>query len=113
MKSIAYPVRAKVWLYKGESPWHFVTIKKADADEIKKEYIWPTSLPAGRQGFGSIPVNVTILRQDSGQVGKTKWKTSIFPDKKGTYVLPLKKEVRVKEDIKLGDTVTVSIEVVI
>lgn len=106
MRSAAYPIRARVWLYPGDSPWHFITIQKADADEIKKEYVWP------RRGFGAIPVNVTILRQGSGQVGKTSWKTSIFPDKDGTYLLPLKKELRKKEDIKVGDIISVSIEVI-
>lgn len=97
MKGLTYHIRAKVWLYEGDSPWHFVTIKKADADEIKKEYIWP------RRGFGAIPVSVTV--------GKTTWKTSIFPDEKDTYVLPLKKDVRAKENIKVGNTIKVYLEV--
>lgn len=45
-------------------------------------------------------------------VGKTSWKTSIFPENKGTYLLPLKKEVRVKENLKVGDAIVVSIEVI-
>lgn len=98
MKSAAYPLRAKVWLYQGDSPWHFITIKKSDADEIKREYVWP------RRGFGAILVQVTV--------GKTTWTTSIFPDKDGTYLLPLKKEIRVKENIKAGSIVAVSIEVI-
>ena len=98
MKSAAYPLRAKVWLYQGDIPWHFITLKKPDADKIKKEYIWP------RRGFGAIPVDAAI--------GKTSWKTSIFPEKGGTYLLPLKKEVRLKENIKIGDVVAVSIEVI-
>lgn len=107
MKSAAYPIKAKVWLYQGDpstgsgqaSPWHFITIQKADADEIKKEYVW------SRRGFGAIPVNVTI--------GKTSWKTSIFPDKDGTNLLPLKKEVRKRENIKADATISVSIEVIV
>lgn len=98
MKTASYRIRAKIWLYQGDSPWHFITIKKTDADEIKKDYLWP------RRGFGSIPVNVTI--------GKTTWKTSIFPDKEETYVLPLKKEVREKEYIKAGDMIRASIAVI-
>lgn len=65
--------------------------------EIKKEIFWPP------RGFGSIPVMVTI--------GKTSWKTSIFPDKDKAYLLPLKKEVRAKENLKEGDTAKVTIEV--
>lgn len=99
MKGDTYPIRAKVWLYPGDIPWHFITIKKRDTDDIKKEYIWP------RRGFGAIPVKVTV--------GKTTWKTSIFPEKSGTYLLPIKKEVRVTEKIKEGDSVKVFINVII
>jgi len=46
-------------------------------------------------------------------VGRTSWKTSIFPDKKrGAYLLPLKAAVRTKEKIEPGNTVAVTIELV-
>lgn len=97
MKTPGYSFKGKVWIYKGDSPWHFVTIQKEDADEIRKMYIWP------RRGFGSIPVNAKL--------GGTTWKTSVFPDKDKTYVLPLKKEVRRNENINAGDEVQISLEV--
>jgi hypothetical protein len=97
MKGLTYKFKTKVWLWPGENPWHFVTIEKEDAVEIKKEEPWP------RKGFGSIPVKVTV--------GKTTWKTSIFPEKKGTYLLPIKKEVRDKEKLTVGSKVTISLEV--
>jgi len=98
MNAMVHGVDTRVWLYEGDNPWHFITIKKTDADEIKKEYIWP------RRGFGAIPVYVTV--------GKTRWKTSIFPEKGGAYVLPIKKSVRVAEAIHAGDTISLRIEVV-
>lgn len=98
MKPLAYTLKAKVWIYPGEAAWHFVTIQKQDADEIKMGYIWP------RRGFGAIPVNVTV--------GRTCWKTSIFPEKTGTYLLPLKREIRKKENIKEGDNITFILEVI-
>lgn len=96
MQKQAFKISARVWLYQGNSPWHFITIEKTDADEIKKADIWP------RRGFGSIPVNV--------HTGQSTWKTSIFPDKNGTYILPLKKEIRAKEKLHAGDTITVNLE---
>jgi hypothetical protein len=40
------------------------------------------------------------------------WKTSIFPDNKtGTYLLPLKADVRKKEKIGAGDTIMLSLEI--
>ena len=55
-------------------------------------------------GFGSVPVIVMI--------GKTRWKTSIFPDKRsGTYLLPIKAEVRKKENIMSEDIVSVTVQI--
>jgi hypothetical protein len=56
-----------------------------------------------RSAWGSIRVIATV--------GRTSWKTSIFPDKKrGAYLLPLKAAVRTKEKIEPGNTVAVTIE---
>lgn len=98
MKTFKNTIHAKLWLWEGKGAWHFITIEKKDAADIKADYQWP------RKGFGSIPVNATI--------GKTTWKTSIFPEKKGSYLLPVKKEVRDKEEIDEGSEVTVLIEVI-
>ena len=91
-----YVSRAKVWLYPGMAGWHFIYVDKKHAAELKEKY------GSKKRGFGSIPVVVTL--------GKTSWKTSIFPDKReGTYLLPLKAQVRTKEGIAHGDTVAFSI----
>lgn len=91
-------MRAKVWLYPGAAVWHFITLLKKESEEIKKRF------GAKRRGWGSLPVAVTI--------GKTSWRTSIFPDKKaGAYLLPLKAAVRRKEGIESGDTVAFSIKI--
>lgn len=97
MKHNVYSLRGKVWLYHGDDPWHFFTIPKKDALDMQKEYIWP------RRGFGAIPVMVTA--------GKTSWKTSIFPEKAGTYLLPIKKDVRKRESIYEGATISLTIKI--
>jgi len=54
--------------------------------------------------FGSIPVSVTI--------GKTQWRTSLFPDKKTkSYLFAIKADVRRREHIATGDTITVEIQI--
>lgn len=98
MKNEPHVIRSRVWEWQGKGSWHFVTIEKSEADEIKKDWPWP------RKGFGSIPVNVAI--------GKTTWKTSVFPEKEGTYLLPIKKAVRQKEGVMIGQTISVVIEVI-
>jgi len=46
------------------------------------------------------------------RVGSSQWLTSVFSDsKQQAYVLPIKKAVRVAEDIAPGDEVRVRIEV--
>jgi hypothetical protein len=99
MQTPQHSLSARVWLYPGKAAWHFVTIEKEDAAEIKKDHLSPI-----RQGFGAIPVNVTI--------GETTWKTSIFPEKEGSYLLPLKKQVREKEKIAKGDTISFTVQVI-
>ena len=45
-------------------------------------------------------------------IGTTRWSTSVFPDRKrGTYVLPLKKQVRIAERLVVGSPAKVSLVV--
>lgn len=55
-----------------------------------------------RRGFGSVKVSVTL--------GKSRWQTSLFPNKDGSWFLPIKKPVRVAEGIAEGDEVAVDLE---
>ena len=89
----------KVFLYAGETAnWHFVPISKKIGTEIKDKF------GKNSRGFGSLPVEVTV--------GKTVWKTSIFPDKySGSYILPLKAAVRKKEGIYAEDKLKFSLEI--
>lgn len=92
-----YEFKAEVWKWPGMAAWHFVTVDAAVAALIREE-----RAGAPRVGWGSIPVSVTV--------GSTTWKTSIFPDKKsGSYLLPMKADVRMKEEISASDTVSVSL----
>lgn len=55
-------------------------------------------------GFGSLKVEA--------QVGSVIWRTSIFPDSKtGLFDLPLKAEVRKKNQLVEGSPVSVRVEV--
>ena len=88
-------VTAPLWLWSGGS-WHFITIPEGDAVEIRAHSL------LARGGFGSVKVEATI----SGFA----WRTSVFPQKSGGYLLPVKKEVRCRAGIAAGDEVTVSLE---
>ena len=95
MKLNQYKIKAKVWSFDGPAPWFFVSVVGSTAHHITKNF------GDRKLGWGSLPVDV--------QIGKTKWVTSIFTDKKiGGFLLPLKKDVRKKEGIKAGNTVIVN-----
>ncbi len=108
MKHNQYKINSNVWLYPGMAGWHFASVPQDVSEDIKNHF------GDRKRGWGSLPVMVTILRPRSGQVGKTSWKTSIFPNKKtGGYLLPLKTEVRKKEGGVADDTIKLLLEVII
>ena len=90
---------APVWRYPGADGWHFVSLPAEVSAEI-------TDIAAGaRRGFGSVRVDVTV--------GATSWRTSLFPDSKtGTYLLPVKKAVRLAEHLEAGGEVRAQLQVV-
>ena len=55
----------------------------------------------GRRGFGSVRVEATI--------NDVTWRTSVFPQKSGGYILPVKAAVRRKAEIAAGDTISVAL----
>lgn len=89
--------KGKLWLWQGKGAWHFVTLPKDESRRIK-------FFAGPRRGWGSIRV--------VAQIGKTAWRTSIFPDKKsGAYLLPVKAELRGKENLEAGRTLSVKLTV--
>ena len=85
-----YFFQAKVWLYPGKAGWHFITVPSDITADIDYHF------DHLKKGWGSLPVKVTVRN--------TTWETSIFPDKKSkSYLLPMKQEVRKKENVKEGD----------
>ena len=94
-------VLAPIWLWSGEKgSWHFLTIPPEEAVEIRME-----SAASGiRRGFGSVLVAATI--------NGVTWRTSIFPQKSGGYILPIKAEVRRKAGVGEGDEVRLTLGLV-
>lgn len=94
-----YEFNAKLWEWRGQGAWCFVSLPAEYYDEIRLVANSP------RRGFGSQKVEVTI--------GKSVWRTSIFPESKtNTYILPVKKEIRIKERITVGAEITVGVRLV-
>ena len=51
-----------------------------------------------RRGFGSVKVEV--------EVGESRWSTSVFPQRGGSWFLPIKKAICRAEGLAAGDEVT-------
>jgi hypothetical protein len=92
-------ITAPIWLWsEGQGSWHFLTVPAEDAVEIRLE----SAASGVRRGFGSVRVEARI--------NGVAWRTSIFPQKLGGYILPIKSAVRRDAGIAAGDEVTVVIE---
>ena len=88
---------APLQLWNGaDGNWHFITVPEDFVGEIKAHSL------GIRRGFGSVKVEVTV--------NEVIWRTSIFPQKSGGYILPIKADVRRRANISAGDEVTVTIE---
>lgn len=94
-----YRFEAVLWEHHGSAAWFFVSLPEDVADDVDERF---GHLEAG---FGSLRVEVTV--------GATTWRTSVFPDtKRGTYVLPVKKQVRVAEGLVEGSMCSIELTVV-
>jgi Domain of unknown function (DUF1905) len=91
-----YAFRAKLWQYHGPGAWYFVSLPADIADDIRAR------CGAEASGFGSIKVEAAIR--------ETQWTTSLFPDKtRRTYLLPIKKAVRMAESLEVGAATAVTL----
>ena len=91
-------VTGPLWLWSGgQASWHFLTVPEEQAGEIRAESL------ARRGGFGSVRVEARI--------GQLIWRTSVFPQKSGDYILPVKASVRREAGIAAGDQVSFELEI--
>ncbi|MEQ6901339.1 DUF1905 domain-containing protein [Nocardioides sp. YIM 152588] len=94
-----YEFEADLWRWQARDEpggWWFVALPFEVADAIDEA-------SAGRAGgFGSVRVEVTV--------GASTWRTSVFPSQeRRTFVLPVKKAVRVREGLVEGGPVGVAL----
>lgn len=95
-KGIQYNFCAIPWQHIGPGGWTFISLPESMAREIRD------SLKSEEEGWGRLKA--------VAKIGDTEWKTAIWYDtKKTTYLLPLKAEVRKKENILLGENIYISL----
>ncbi len=81
-----------VWKTQAAGRWFFLTIPEEQSDEIRAAAF------AGPRGFGSVRVEATV--------SDVTWRTSVFPQNSGGYILPVKAKVRERAGLAAGDEVT-------
>ena len=90
--------QGKVYRWAANEAFFLVSVPKDLSEEIKEISEGLTN------GFGSLKVEATI--------GKTVWRTSIFPDSKsGLFDLPLKAPVRKANGLEVGSVAKVELEI--
>lgn len=93
---ITIEFEGEIWYWRGPAPFFFITVPDEQSADLK------AISSAVTYGWGMIPVQARI--------GKTTWKTSLFP-KDGRYIVPIKTAVRKAERLEEGDIVAVQLEV--
>jgi len=86
----------EVWFWRGPSPYHFVTVPEDESAELQETAALVT------YGWGLVPV--------TARLGGSTWTTSLWP-KDGGYIVPLRLDVRRREQVDLGDTVTLALAI--
>ena len=90
---------ATLWRWSGEGgSWHFLTVPEELSGEFRAQSL------LRRGGFGSVRVEARI--------DDVTWRTSVFPQKSGGYILPVKADVRRRADIGDGDKVELTLEII-
>ena len=88
--------KGKIFQWRGPAPYLFVAVPEKESATIKSVSKLVT------YGWGVIPVIV--------KVGKTKWKTSLFP-KDGRYLVPIKMLAQRAEKLKEADEIRIHLEI--
>lgn len=101
-----FKFKAKIWVWPGDMPWHFVSLDQEISKEIRDNY--PRA--------SMVKVEAIIITNDEKVTNKskkkleTKWVTSLFRNNRDrNYLLPIKKDIRKKSSAQEGEVVEVNI----
>lgn len=102
METIRHTTALWRWIGGNGVTWFFLRID-GDAGEALAATALLRRLESGSaRGFGMIKVHAAI--------GTSRWSTSVFPQKEGGWLLPIKAAIRRAEAISEGDLVELVLE---
>ena len=82
--------------------WFFLTIDGAAGEALSAIALMRRLELGQARGFGSLKV--------TAQIGESRWRTSVFPQKGESWMLPVKASVRRAEGLGEGDEVALELE---
>ncbi|MCK6616738.1 MAG: DUF1905 domain-containing protein [Cyclobacteriaceae bacterium] len=89
---IKYEFTAKTWQYAAPNGWYFVSLPTEISTEIRENLKWQ------EEGWGRLKA--------TAKIGNSQWETAIWYDTKHkAYLLPLKADIRKRENIKTGKNI--------
>lgn len=93
---IKYEFTAEPWQYSASGGWYFISVPENVSMEIRENLKWQ------EEGWGRLKI--------TAEIGSSHWKTSIwFDTKRNMYLLPLKADIRKKENVEIGKNIDVII----
>lgn len=96
LHKIIYTFSAELWQHPSPGGWYFVSVPENLASEIRSHLSWQ------EEGWGRMKAHASL---DS-----LEWETAIWFDRKaGTYLLPIKAEVRKKTKIQVGQSLNIQL----
>lgn len=102
MESIEHS--STLWRWSGGEGgnWFLLTIDGAAGEALSATRLMRRLETGSTRGFGNIKV--------TARIGESCWKTSVFPQKSGGWLLPVKAAIRRAEGIGEGDLVELVLE---
>jgi hypothetical protein len=101
-ETVSFAAPLSVWRTEKYGDIGYVTIKGGAAEAIGAHELMRRLELGRRRGFGSVKVEAAI--------GGSRWSTSVFPLKGGTWFLPVKKAICRAEGLSAEDEIAVTLE---
>ena len=92
---IGFQFNGSIWQYSTlKGSWYFVSLPMEIAEEIRENLKWQ------EEGWGRLKA--------TAKINHAEWETAIwFDTKMKTYLLPLKADIRRKEKLDIGNSVSI------